>query len=141
MNHLGEPIDVLDDERGPVTLDSSVWVEILGSGRLVAACTAALDSATEVLVPTLVVYEVYRKLLAASGSEDLALSAVSLLRQHTVRDLTDEVALEAAELSLAHRLGMADSIVLAHARRDAAPLVTLDDDFAGIDGVRVLRPR
>jgi toxin FitB len=127
--------------RSAVTLDSSVWIEILGSGRLVGPCAAALRDAGEVMVPTVVIYEVYRKVLAATGSEDDALSAASLLRQHVVRDLTDEIALEAAELSLAHDLGMADSLVLAHAMRDAAPLVTLDNDLASIDGVRVLRPR
>lgn len=124
-----------------MTLDSSAWIEILGSGRLLAPCTAALRDASAVMVPTVVIYEVYRKVLAATGSEDEALSAASLLRQHVVRELTDEIALEAAELSLSHRLGMADSLVLAHALRDAAPLVTLDNEFAGIDGVRVLRSR
>lgn len=127
--------------RGAVTLDSSVWIELLGAGKLQAACTEALERASEVMVPTVVIFEVYRKILSATGSEDQALSAASLLRQHVVRELTDEVALEAAELSLAHRLGMADSLVLAHAVRDAAPLVTLDNDFTGIEGVRVLRGR
>ena len=127
--------------RSAVTLDSSVWIEILGSGPLLGPCSAALRSAGAVMVPTVVIFEVYRKVLAATGSEEEALSAASLLRQHPVRELTDEIAMEAAELSLSHRLGMADSLVLAHALRDAAPLVTLDNDFAGVDGVRVLRAR
>lgn len=127
--------------RHPITLDSSAWIEILGGGRLASSCAAELQSAAAVIVPTVVVFEVYRKVLGATGSEDAALSAASLLRQHTIRELTDEIAIEAAELSLTHKLGMADSLVLAHALRDSAPLVTLDNDFAGIDGVRVLRAR
>src|SRR6185369_3975818 len=115
--------------RSAATLDSSVWIEILGGGRLAEPCIEVLESAAEIVVPTVVLFEVYRKILAATGSDDQALSAVSYLRQHTVRELSDEIALEAAELSLTHRLGMADNFVLAHANHHAAPLVTLDNDF------------
>jgi toxin FitB len=62
-----------------------------------------------------------------------------MLAQHTVADLTQEVALSAADLSIAHKLPMADSFVLAHAQRASATLVTLDDDFAGLPGATVLR--
>ena len=49
--------------------------------------------------------------------------------------LTDELALVAADLSLAHKLPMADSIVLATAQAHGADVVTSDADFADIPGV------
>lgn len=121
-------------------LDSSVWIEILGGGPLAKACEKELQASTSVLVPTLVLFEVYRKVLSLV-SEDQALSAVAVLSQHEVVDLSREVALTAGDLSIAHGLAMADSFVLAHAHLANATLVTLDNDFAGLPGAKVLRKR
>lgn len=123
-----------------IVLDSSAWIEILGSGPLAKACRKELDAADNVVVPTLVLFEVYRKILS-SISEDQALSAVAVMSQHQVADLTREIALTAADLSLQLKLAMADSMVLAHAHATDATLVTLDKDFAGIAGARIVRRR
>ncbi|PYQ57979.1 MAG: hypothetical protein DMF58_16815 [Acidobacteria bacterium] len=48
------------------------------------------------------------------------------------------MALTAAELSLAHRLAMADAVMLATARKYDADLITTDSDFAGIAGVTMV---
>ena len=122
----------------PLLLDSSVWVELFSQGRLWKKCERERKKAELIFVPTLVLYEVYRKIISAT-SEDRGLSAVAVMSRHEVSDLTREVALTAADLSLEHKLPMADSIVLAHAYQAAAELVTLDNDFAGISGARVLR--
>jgi toxin FitB len=124
--------------RGTVLLDSSAWIEILGQGKQAKQCSQALSSAATVIVPTLVLYEVYRK-IAHQVSEDQALSAVAVLTQYSVSDLNQEIALSAADLSLIHKLSMADSLILAHAQRARATLITLDNDFATVPGVKVLR--
>jgi len=108
------------------------------SGPLFKACDKELKSASEVLVPTVVIYEVYKK-ISLSVSEDRALSVVALMSQHKVVDLTRDIALAAADLSIGRRLPMADSLVLAHARYENAILVTLDNDFANIPNAKVLR--
>ena len=123
---------------GKKLLDSSVWIEILGSGPLSKSCLKELKSAELVVVPTLVIYEVYRK-ITQSASDDQALSAISNLTQHSVVELSQDVALTAADLSLQYKLGMADSFVLAHAQRANATLVTLDNDFAGTPNTLILR--
>jgi toxin FitB len=119
-------------------LDSSVWIEILNRGSLAQTCIKELQAATRVYVPTLVIFEVYKKILA-SVSEDRALSAIAMLSQHEVVDLTRDISLTAADLSVQHGLGMADSLVLAHARQVEALLLTLDNDFSDIPGAQVLR--
>jgi predicted nucleic acid-binding protein len=53
-----------------------------------------------------------------------------------VVDLTPDLALAAAELSIEHRLPMADSVILATARGHDATLWTQDEDFATIQNVR-----
>lgn len=121
-----------------VVLDSSVWIELLAIGPLAALCQKEFDAASAIIVPTLVIFEVYRK-IAKQVSEDLGLSAVAFMNQQRVVDLSQEVALTAADLSLQYRLPMADSIVLAHAHQASAALVTLDNDFAAIPSTKVLR--
>lgn len=53
--------------------------------------------------------------------------------------MDEPLALEAADLSLAHGLAMADALVYATARRFAATLVTGDADFEGLPGTVVIR--
>ena len=119
-------------------LDSSVWIEIFSGGPKLKSCNKELKSASSVVVPAFVLYEVYKK-IAKSVSEDQALSVVASMAQYNVVALTQDIALSSADLSLQHGLGMADSFVLGHAISANAVLVTLDNDFSGIQGVRVLR--
>jgi toxin FitB len=59
------------------------------------------------------------------------------MKKTVVADLTEEVALTAADLSLAHGLSMADAMMLAFARENRADLVTTDAGFEGLPGVTV----
>jgi len=86
-------------------------------------------------VPTISVYEVFKRVLQQRGDGD-ALQVVALMQQGSVVDLTSSLALDAARTSAALGLPMADSIMLATARSCAATLWTQDSDFEGIHGVR-----
>ena len=67
------------------------------------------------------------------------MEAVSALRRATIAPVDETLALEAADLSLAHGLAMADSLVYATARRFGATLVTGDTDFEGFPDTIVVR--
>ena len=84
------------------------------------------------------VYEVY-KVIRRDLSEERAVEAVSALRRATIVPVDEPLALEAADLSLAHGLAMADSLVYATARRFGATLVTADTDFEGLPETVVIR--
>ena len=66
------------------------------------------------------------------------LEAVALMLQGRVVPLDDALALEAARLSVDHRLPMADSIILATARAHGATLWTQDADFKDLPDARYL---
>lgn len=83
-------------------------------------------------------FEVY-KIIRRDMSEERALEAVSALRRATIAPVDEPLALEAADLSLAHGLAMADSLVYATAQRYGATLVTGDADFEGLPGAIVVR--
>jgi toxin FitB len=125
-------------KAGPIVVDSSVWIEIFAGGLLATSALAAVSAASQVAVPTLVLFEVYKK-LRKSSSESEALLAMAAISQYRLLDLNRQVALTAADIAQGEDLAMADSIVLAHARATASTLLTLDHDFANIRDARVLR--
>jgi predicted nucleic acid-binding protein len=118
-------------------LDSSCWVELFTLGNLAGQIESEIKG-QQLLVPTSVIFEVYRKICRLLGEES-GMEVVAAMSQHEVLNFDRDVALLAADLSIQHRLGMADSIVYAHAVAKRAPLVTMDNDFAGIAGAKVLR--
>lgn len=120
-----------------IVLDSSGWLEFFGDGPLADEYAARLRRPQQILTPTVALYEVY-KWIKRERSEEEALAAVATMQKTRVIPLTDDVALTAADISLADRLAMADAIMLATARTHSAELLTSDADFNGIPGVTVL---
>ncbi|HEY4641088.1 MAG TPA: type II toxin-antitoxin system VapC family toxin [Thermoanaerobaculia bacterium] len=120
-----------------IIIDSSGWIEFFTDGPLSDEYARRLRTLSSVLTPTIVLYEVYKR-LRRELSEDDAVIAVSAMQRTRVIDLNQEIALTAADLSLDHGLAMADSIILATARMHRAELVTSDADFDGIAGVTYL---
>jgi predicted nucleic acid-binding protein len=82
---------------------------------------------------------VFRRVLQ-QRTENEALHAVALMQQAQVIDLDASLALSAAKLGVAEKLPLADSIILATARRFGATLWTMDADFAGRPDVKY-RPK
>ncbi len=116
-------------------VDSSGWLEYLADGANAGFFASALETARDLIVPSISVYEVFKRVLQQRG-ENAALQAAALMQQGHVVELTVPLALAAAQLSVERSLPMADSIMLATARAFNATLWTQDSDFASIDGVK-----
>ena len=121
-----------------LVVDSSCWIEVFTGGKNAAKCEKEIKSAEIILVPTLVLFEVYKKIASKVG-QGQSLSAVGYLSQHKVLELDRGTALLAADISLELSLAMADSIILAHARSHSANLVTMDNDFKNLEAATVIR--
>lgn len=117
-------------------IDSCGWLDFVFKGPNAERYSHYLLD-QEVLVPTVVMYEVY-KVLSRDATEDLALQAVARMKTMTVAPLTEDIALLAAELALQHRLALADAVVYATARAHEARLVTSDFHFAELPDVEYL---
>lgn len=115
-------------------VDSSAWLEYLGDDENAGEFAGPIESTETLLVPTLTLFEVFKRTCMISN-EATALEAMAVMLQGTVIELTAELALEAARLSLDSGLAMADSIILATARAAGATLWTQDAHFGGMDGV------
>ena len=119
-------------------VDSSGWIEYLSDGPNAAFFSEPIEDEAKLLVPTLSLFEVYRHLVRHVGRDE-GLTVVAAMRQGTIVALDDRVAMNAAEVSVATKLALADSIMLATARAHDALFWTQDADFDGLDGVRLKR--
>ena len=120
-------------------VDSSGWVEFIGDGPLAEKFAPYFEREEHLLVPAIVLYEVYKKLLSAQGSTaaDRFLSAA--LRARFV-PIDERLALLSARISLDRRLAMADAMIYATALAAGAHLITSDSHFQGLAEVTVIGP-
>jgi len=116
-------------------VDSSGWLEYFADGPNADFFAPAIENISELVVPTISIYEVFKRVLQQRGEGD-ALQAIAVLMQGDVTGLSAELALDAAKTSTEYGLLMADSIMLATARAYNATLWTQDVDFEGLEGVR-----
>lgn len=119
-------------------VDSSGWLEYFAEGPNAEFFAPAITTTAELIVPTLSIYEVFKRVCLQRG-ETAALVAVALMEQGALVDLDSTIALSAARISLDLRLPMADSIMLATARSTGSVLWTQDADLERIEGVRYVK--
>ncbi|MBW2434504.1 MAG: type II toxin-antitoxin system VapC family toxin [Deltaproteobacteria bacterium] len=115
-------------------VDSSAWLEYLADGPHAEHFSDPLIDIDNLIVPTICMYEVFKAVLRQRG-EDAALQAVALMKQGNTIDLTDDLALQAAKISLEYKIPMADSITLATALAHEAVLWTQNQDFQDMENV------
>ena len=116
---------------------SSGWLEFFADGSHAGFFARPITDTERLIVPTISLLEVFKRVLQQRG-ENAALQAVAHMRQGNVIALDADIALAAAHLGVLHKLPLADSVMLATARRHGAVLWTQDADFEGIEGVRYI---
>ena len=118
-------------------VDSSGWVEFFGDSPKAPQFAPYLELESRRLVPTIVLYEVRKKLLLTSG-KSIADRFVSAALRSIVIALDEQLALSAATISIENKLAMADAVIYATALAHHAELVTSDQAFSGLPGVTLL---
>jgi predicted nucleic acid-binding protein len=116
-------------------LDSSGWIEYFAEGPNAERFAPIADDLANLLVPTIVLHEVYRWADREGGA--LAASrATATLQTGVVIDLDIDIALASARVAREHRLPTAHSIIYASAQSRGAIVWTQDEDFRDLPGVR-----
>jgi toxin FitB len=116
-------------------VDSSGWVEYFANGTNAKFFTPPVQNLDNLLVPSICLYEVFKRLTLDLGEEN-ALQAVGIMSYGRVIELDRKIAIDAARISLELKLAMADSIILATAHEFDAILWTQDAHFKSMDGVK-----
>jgi len=118
-------------------IDSSGWLEYFAGGQNAAFFAPVIEDTPNLLVPTICIYEVFKRLMAQVG-ENSALVFIGDMQLGRNCDVTSSIALQAAKISSDLKLPMADSLILATARTNNAILWTQDADFLGLKGVQYI---
>lgn len=118
-------------------VDSSGWLEYFADGPNADFFAPAVEGTSELVVPSISVYEVFKRILQQC-SESEALQAIAVMLRGRVVDLDVQMALTAARVSLHYRIPMADSIILTTARTHDATLWAQDEHFEHIVGVQYI---
>jgi predicted nucleic acid-binding protein len=117
-----------------IVVDSSGWLEYVTADVNASRFAPYIEREAPLIVPTIVVYEVYKKLLLDRGK-----TVADRFSSHALRNILvplDEIlALAAARVSVDVHLPMADAIIYATAQSRNADVITNDDHFRGLPGV------
>ena len=121
-------------------VDSSGWIEYVTDSNNAAFYEAPISHSDHLLVPTICLFEVFKRVLRELG-EERALDAMGVMSLGTIVDLDRQIAVDAAQISNELKLAMADSIILATTRAHNATLWTQDEHFKDIEGVKYIEKR
>jgi predicted nucleic acid-binding protein len=120
-------------------VDSPGWLEYFAGWPNAGFFQEPIEDTKQLFVPSISLYEVFKRVLQRSEGE--ALQAVAVMLQGKVVELDTRLALSAAAISVDLGLPMAGSIILAIARTHGAILWTQDVDFKDLDSVRYIQRR
>ena len=115
--------------------DSSAWIEYFREGSLSPIFAPILEDRQTLVVPSIVIYEVYKWMLLNYGEKG-AMNARTMMMRGKVILLDPELAMAASRISIKHKLAMADAIIYATTLAHAAEVWTTDSHFKGLPNVR-----
>ena len=117
-----------------VIVDSCGWLEWFTDGKLADAYQKYLADQDNLLVPAIIVYEVY-KVLKREVGEEKALLAAGYMKNSPVTPLDETLALAAADIALQESLALADAIIVATARAHKCTIISSDSDLKDLPNV------
>ncbi|MBI4167885.1 MAG: type II toxin-antitoxin system VapC family toxin [Candidatus Aenigmarchaeota archaeon] len=122
-------------------VDSYGWIEFFATKDKNNKYTAYIEKANpkEYITPSIVIYEVYKKIKMEAGEEKALEACAYIMSNTSVAHLTEKLALEAADFSIALGMAMADSIVVATAKANSAKIITGDEHFRKLENVELIK--
>jgi toxin FitB len=118
-------------------VDSPGWLEYLSEDSKAAAFGHYLENESSIVIPSLVIYEVYRQVARLRG-KSLADRFLSQALHCRIVPFDEMTAVAAANFSLEFRLSMVDAILYATARATQSQLVTSNTRFRGLPQTIIL---
>ena len=121
-----------------VLIDSWAWIEYWKGGEAAAKAAVYIDGTEKAVTSSVNLAEVYYWVLKQYGEETAEAKSRSMLKRSYIVVADIAIATSAAKLKAEHKLGLADSFVLATARSADATLVTGDPDLKRFKDVAFL---
>ena len=119
-------------------IDSYAWLEYFMGTTKGEKAKKIIDSAENIkLTPTICLSEIYAKVLRVENQGKAELQRTFIKLRSAITPLTEEIAVESAKIDVEMKKkitgwGLADSIVLATARKKKAKVLTGDKHFKNL---------
>lgn len=120
-----------------IIVDSCGWLEWFTDGALADEYQKYLVDHDNIVMPAIILCEVY-KVLKREAGEEKALLAAGYMKNSTVIPLDESLALAAADIALHEHLAMADAIIVATARAKNCRIITSHAHLQDRTGVTYL---
>ncbi len=111
-----------------IIVDSCGWLEWFTDGKLADQYKEYLADQDNILMPAIILYEVY-KILKREVGEEKALLAAGYMKNSVVIPFDDTLALVAADIAIQEKLAMADAIIVAISRVHNCRIISSDADL------------
>ncbi len=119
-------------------VDSSGWLEYLSDSKNAKLFAPAIEKTDDLIVSTINIYEIYKKILNEKD-ENTAIQIIGLMQQAKVVEVNSSIAIQAAKLSVAQKIPMADSLIYTTAQQFKAIVWTQDNDFKDLENVKYFK--
>ena len=116
-------------------IDSSVWMDyfVLGNFKEI------IEIEKELYLSVISMFEIKTKLIKKKINKDKIKERIDFIKAKSIIiDLDNETAETAAEIATEKNLPMADALIYSSAFVNNLKLITLDNDFRGLDNAIVL---
>ena len=116
-------------------IDSSIWIDYLINGNH----KELIEKEEKLLLATISLIEIYKKLAKLKIPKRQIQNKLDYIKKHSIIiNLDEKIAKKASELVIDKKLPIVDSIIYATTLINNAILLTLDNDFRGLDNVKIL---
>ena len=115
-------------------VDSSGWIEFFLGSSSGRTFKPTIEQTTQLVVPTLSIFEVHR-FLSRTSTAEVRERAIDLMCRSTVIELTTARAIAASNIAQKYKLAMADAVMYSIAREFNATFWTQDVDYKDLPGV------
>ncbi|MBW2370230.1 MAG: type II toxin-antitoxin system VapC family toxin [Deltaproteobacteria bacterium] len=115
-------------------VDTSGWLAFFNGESNADIFSEPIGNTDSLIVPTICIYEVF-KFVKLKNGESEAVKIIAHMKLGNVLPVTENIALEAANISIKHKLAVTDSLIYAGAQIKKAVVWTQDIDFEGLPGV------
>jgi len=120
---------------GSSLIDSSVWIKYLFD----AGCKEIIETEEQNYISVLSLFEIKLKLLKKNVKKDEVKEMIEFIKKkNIVLELNEKISEHAAELAFEKNLPAIDSIIYSTSIKNNLILITLDNDFRGLDKAKVL---
>jgi predicted nucleic acid-binding protein len=120
-----------------IIVDSCGWLEWFTDGELAEKYKDYLADQDNLLIPAIIIYEVY-KVFKREASEEKALLAAGYMKNSSIISLDGTLAIAAADIARQEKLAMANAIIVAVSRVHKCRIISSDSDLEDQPNVKYI---